>query len=102
MLFSPKNLPNPTLQLERGDKYDRSVVAKLESLPDGVYFIQKSGDKFSVSNAVEARSVKQEDISTTKPNKPEVKETKPNKAQPVTAKKTGAKRWQKNKTKTKE
>ena len=94
-MFRMKGQMSTNLVLERTDKYGKSVVAKMESLPDGVYFIKKSKERFGVCSAVvlaEPNAV----VEEPKVKVPEKKEVKPNKATSVTKKtfklKTGKKK----------
>lgn len=70
---------NCNMVLERTDKYGKSVVNKMENLPDGLYFIEKKNERFGVC----AISGGQSDAVALKPIK---EEAKPNKAISVTKK----------------
>ena len=93
-MFKIKGLMNCNLVLERTDKYGKSVVNKMENLPDGLYFIEKKKEKFGISKTEEILEVKKPITSTSKT--PEKKEVKPNKAKPfikkITIKKAGKKK----------
>lgn len=73
---------NCNLVLEITDKYGKSVVHKMHTVPDGVYLIEKKGDRYGVCPYVEETKSPylNVDLGANLEKTPEKAEPKPNKS----------------------